>query len=314
MHTSIQPSEHREKPRYSIVIPTYNRPESLRSCLSGIVAMACDRSNYEVIVVDDASDHDTAVVVDEFRGDLNLRVLHQEENQGPASARNRGAREACGDYLFFLDDDCIPCRDWLPAFGRCLDERPHAAIGGTSRNGLAENLCSEAQQMLLDFLFEHFNSDPENARFCATNNLAVPRDDFLTVGGFDAAFRQAAGEDREFCDRWVRSGAQLAFVPDAPVYHQHAMGPVEFVKLHFRYGRGAFCFRARATRDAPGPRFEPLAFYLRLVLFPFSRTGPLRALLLSALQALSQVAHTSGYVRELLAARKRRKPASQATA
>jgi glycosyltransferase involved in cell wall biosynthesis len=307
MHRSTQSSENRQKPRYSIVIPTYNRPESLRSCLSGIVAMACDRSDYEVIVVDDASDHDTAVVVDEFRGDLNLCVLHQEENRGPAAARNRGARQARGDYLFFLDDDCIPCRNWLTALGHCLDERPHAAVGGTSRNGLAESLCSEAQQMLLDFLFDHFNSDPENARFCATNNLAIPRADFLAMGGFDTAFRQAAGEDREFCSRWIRSGARLAFVPDAPVYHQHVMGPVEFVKLHFRYGRGAFRYRARAAEDAPGSRFEPLAFYFRLVLFPFSRTGALRALPLSALQVLSQIAHTSGYVRELLTARKRLK-------
>ena len=299
---SVEPDLQCGEPKFSIVIPTYNRAESLRSCLSGIVAMSAARCDYEVIVVDDASDYDTAAVADTFRGDMNLQVLHQEKNEGPASARNRGAYAARGDYLLFLDDDCIPCRDWLDVIGRRLADLPHAAIGGTSRNGLSESLCSEAQQLLLEFLFAHFNRDPNRAGFCATNNLAVPRTRFLEVGGFDTAFRRAAGEDREFCERWVRSGAQLYFISDAPVYHQHAMGLLEFLKLHFRYGRGSRCFRARSAR--PGaPRFESPAFYVRLVLFPFTRTGPVRALFLSTLQALSQIAHSSGYLREMLSAR-----------
>ena len=270
--------------------------------------MSAERSDYEVIVVDDASDHDTAAVAAEFAGDVDLRVLHQDRNQGPAAARNRGAHAARGDYLLFLDDDCIPCRDWLAAIGRHLADRPRAAIGGTSRNGLSDSLCSEAQQMLLDFLFAHFNSDPEHARFCATNNLALPRAEFLAIGGFDTSFRQAAGEDREFCERWVRSGARLAVVSDAPVYHQHAMGPLEFLKLHFRYGRGARCLRARSVGTGSPRRFESPGFYLRLVFYPFGRTAPARALLLSSLQALSQVAHGSGYLFDRFVGRHRAHP------
>ena len=269
--------------------------------------MCADRSDYEVIVVDDASDHDTAAVAGEFTGDVDLRVLHQDHNQGPASARNRGAHAARGDYLLFLDDDCIPCRDWLAAIDRRVADLPQAAIGGTSRNGLSESLCSEAQQMLLDFLFAHFNRDPEHAHFCATNNLAVPRAGFLEIGGFDTSFRQAAGEDREFCERWLRSGAQLAVVSDAPVYHQHAMGPFEFLRLHYRYGRGARCLRVRSVDSGAPRRFEAPGFYTGLVLFPFSQTGAARALLLSALQTLGQFAHSFGYLHEMFAPHSRQK-------
>lgn len=290
-------------PRFSIVIPTYNRPESLRNCLSGIAALTADRSTFEVIVVDDASDGDTAAVVGAFVDDMDIVVLHQEENRGPASARNRGAGEARGDYLFFLDDDCIPCRDWLERMGGYLDNRPHVAVGGNSRNGLSESLCSEAQQMLMDYLAVQFNGDPENAGFCATNNLAVPREAFLRLGGFDTNFRRAAGEDREFCHRWIRSGNGLHFTRCAPVYHQHAMGLAEFVKLHYRYGRGARCFHERKAEEGAGRRFEPVRFYTGLVLFPFSQTGALRAAAVCVLQVISQAAHTTGYLSEMLASR-----------
>lgn len=291
------------KPRFSIVIPTYNRPESLRNCLSGIAAMTSEKSDFEVIVVDDCSDCDVTPVIDMFKTDIDLYLLHHGENRGPASARNYGAYQARGEYLLFLDDDCVPCRDWLVSFGRRLENRLSTAVGGSSRNGLSRSFFSEAQQMLLDYLYDYYNKDPDNARFCATNNLAVPRSEFLRTNGFDTSFRWAAGEDREFCERWLRSGATLFFIAEAPVYHQHAMGLVEFLKLHFRYGRGAKRLRVRAASAGIKRGFESLKFYRHLIVFPFSRTGVLRAFIISSLQVLSQLAHTAGYFRELLSTR-----------
>lgn len=294
----------RSKPRFSIVIPSYQRPEGLRNCLTGILALKTPAPACEVIIVDDAGEADLTPVLESFQSDLNLILIRHAENRGPASARNTGAQQARGDYLLFIDDDCIPSRDWLERIEAHVNGSNQRAIGGYCRNGLTDSLCSTAQQMLMDYLFKYYNSNPAQAGFCATNNLAVPRKAFLAIGGFDESFRYAAGEDRDFSERWSRSGAELAFVQDAPVYHQHTMGLKGFVRMHYHYGRGARRFRSTRTESGVHGRFEPLGFYFGLVAFPFTQVSPLRACVISALQVLSQAVHTLGYLTEFAVAGK----------
>lgn len=302
MNSTAVGSDHGRPPFFSIVIPTFQRPGGLRNCLTGIAGINTDRATFEVIVVDDHGDSDPAVVVDAFSAILQIRLLKMEKNMGPASARNAGAEAAAGRYLVFIDDDCIPSPEWLNVLGNRIGEQGERAFGGNCQNGLGDSIWSEAQQMLLDYLNRHFNGNADEARFCPTNNLAVPRQAFLDLGGFDTSFRFAAGEDRDFSERWLRSGARMSFITDVPVYHQHAMGFAEFCRLHYRYGRGARRYR---TRDGSAPHrdyFEPLSFYAGLIVYPFSRTTWARAQLLALLQVLSQGAHTVGYVREWLSA------------
>ena len=290
-------------PRFSIVIPTYQRPEGLRNCLSGILALTAPRDSFEVIVVDDGSAVDPAYVVETFRGDLDLTLVRQPENRGPAAARNTGAARAVGDYLLFIDDDCIPTRDWLERLGAHLGANPACAVGGTCHNSLTESLYSAAQQMLMDYLYEYYNGDARHAGFCPTNNLAVPRRAFLELGGFDTSFRFAAGEDREFSARWSAHGAGLVFVRDTPVYHQHVMGLRSFLRMHFHYGRGARRFRRQQSADSVHRAFEPGRFYWGLIVYPFRRTSAGEASALCLAQVLSQAAHTAGYLREILGER-----------
>jgi glycosyltransferase involved in cell wall biosynthesis len=288
------------RPRFSIVVPTYQRPEALRNCLTGIAAITAPRSDFEVIVVDDCSDQDPGYVVDSFTGDLDLNLIRQERNRGPAAARNAGAGQARGDSLLFIDDDCIPSRDWLQRVDAHLKGNPGCAIGGTCRNGLTDNLYSVAQQMLMDYLYDYYNRDARHAGFCPTNNLAVPRQAFLDIGGFDTSFPFAAGEDREFSARWSREGGGLVFVRDMPVYHQHVMGFRSFMRMHFHYGRGARRFRKGEAMDSVHRGFEPGKFYWGLIVYPFGQAGPFRGALLCLAQILSQGAHTAGYLREAL--------------
>jgi len=290
-------------PRFSIVIPTYQRPEGLRNCLSGIAAIRTRKSEFEVIVVDDFSDNDPDYVVEPFESDLNLTLIHHPENRGPAAARNTGAQQAVGDYLLFIDDDCIPSRNWIDCVSAHLREGQNRAVGGNCLNGITTSVYSTAQQMLMDYMYQYYNSDPDRARFCPTNNLAVPRETFLAMGSFDTSFRYAAGEDRDFSERWITSGAEMIFVRDAPVYHQHTMGLWSFIRMHYYYGRGARRFRCKEAGKNVSRGFEPVRFYLGLVIFPFSQISPGRATVLSTLQFLSQIVHTIGYLREFSAIR-----------
>ncbi len=287
------------KPKFSVIIPTYQRLECLRDCLTGISANLAAKSDFEVIVVDDHSDDDPSVVINSFKPEFNVNLLYQEKNQGPAAARNRGAGHARGDYLLFIDDDCIPCPEWLDTIGEHLNGSDSLAIGGNCLNELNKRVFSEAQQMMMDYLYAYYNSDPTNAQFCPTNNLAIPRKGFLQMGGFDTSFRKAAGEDRDFSARWLRTGADMRFITDAPVYHQHAMGLKEFFRMHYWYGRGARRFHHLEAEKVDKKGLEPIGFYTGLIFFPFSQTTLMRAATISLLQLLSQVAHTFGYLREM---------------
>src|ERR1035441_39433 len=159
---------------FSIGVPAHNRPLRLGQCLQALAAVAYPVTRYEVIVVDDGSEESLEPVVAPFLGCLNIALLRQP-NSGPAGARNAGAAAARGRYVVFTDDDCRPAQGWLDALARRLAANPQSAAGGKTENGLAGNLFSSASQILVDYLYRHWNRDADDAVFIPSNNLAFPR-------------------------------------------------------------------------------------------------------------------------------------------
>lgn len=289
---------HSKTPLFSIVIPTYNRPKQLASCLLAIDGLTYPRDRFEVIVVDDGSHSPLDVIVNPFSGRLSVRLITQP-NAGPAIARNLGAAEAQGDFLAFTDDDCSPNRYWLDALADAFREAPDCGVGGKTVNALTDNLYSAASQLLLDYLYEYFNRASYGAKFFASNNLAFPRKAFLENGGFDSRYRRAAAEDRELCDRWISQGRRLRYTPEALVYHAHPLDLGTLCRQHFTYGRGAFSFhRMRAERGGGPVRVEPLSFYLKMFTYPFKYASVRQAIAISFLLMITQAANASGYFLE----------------
>jgi GT2 family glycosyltransferase len=287
---------------FSVIVPTYHRPAQLSRCLRALAASEYPRDAFEVIVVDDGAGPDTQRIVETFSGELSVTLLAQP-NAGPASARNAGAAQARGLHLAFTDDDCVPAPDWLRKLDCCCTMHPAAAIGGSTINAIPAVPYSTASQLLIDYLYEYYRVEVTGARFFTSNNLTLPAQAFRDIGGFDESFPLAAAEDREFCERWQRSGRQLHYAEDAVVFHAHDLDLRSFVTQHFNYGRGAdFLHRCRARYDGAGrrPKLEPLSFYVNLVRYPFTRRQRGRALPLVGLMTLSQVAYGAGYFFERL--------------
>jgi len=280
-------------PLFSIVIPTYNRPKQLASCLQAISGLTYPRDRFEVIVVDDGGHTPLDVIVKSFSDRLVVRLITQT-NSGPALARNRGAFDAQGDFLAFTDDDCRPSSSWLHALADAFLETPDCGVGGKTINSLPDNPYSTTSQLLLDYLYEYYNQNLHGAKFFASNNMAFPRKAFLESGGFDAKYRQAAAEDRELCDRWVSQGRRLQYVPEALVSHAHSLALGTLWQQHFSYGRGAFFFhRMRAERGGGPVKVEPLSFYLNMVRYPFKHVSLRRAMPISFLLMITQIANAS---------------------
>lgn len=90
----------------SVIIPMYNAEKYMVSCIKQLLAQSSEELALEVIVVDDCSkDGSVAVVSEAFAEDKRVRLFKQEKNGGPGAARNRGIREAKGEYITFLDSD-----------------------------------------------------------------------------------------------------------------------------------------------------------------------------------------------------------------
>jgi GT2 family glycosyltransferase len=295
-----------QRPRFSVVVPTYNRPEAVRRCLLALAQLDYPRDRFEVIVVDDGGTTPVDPVVDDVREHVAVSLLRQA-NAGPAAARNEGARRAAGDYLLFTDDDCEPDPGWLRALARRFDAEPDVMVGGRTVNALRENVYSEASHAILDLVYRHYNRDPRHARFVASNNLAVPADGFHDVGGFDTSYPSAGGEDRELCRRWIATGRRIVFDPEAVVLHAHALSTKKFFRQHFEYGRGAFRFHQGAGSNRAGALGE-LHFYAalpRLAARRLSGEAPIRRLSLSLLLGVWQLANAAGYGRERISAWRR---------
>jgi GT2 family glycosyltransferase len=286
--------------QFSIVIPTYNRPDRLCNCLQALSQLDYPQDRFEVIVVDDGSEKPLDSVVTPFQAMLNLTLLRQG-NAGPASARNTGAAVAKGQFLVFTDDDCAPTPNWLNALAEQFQQTPNALIGGQTLNALPDNLYSTASQLLIDYLYEYYNcphtdGDSATAQFFASNNFALPADMFRSMNGFDTSFPLAAGEDREFCDRWLEQGYPMRYAANVQIYHAHHLTLKRFWRQHFNYGRGAFCFhQARAQRNHKSIKVEPFSFYTNLLTYPFLKASPQYAVFLSLLLFLSQVANVFGF-------------------
>jgi glycosyltransferase involved in cell wall biosynthesis len=94
-------------PKVSVVIPTYNRPQFVRSAITSVLNQTFQ--DFEIIVVDDASTDNTPEVVSGFN-DTKIKYIRHEINKGGSAARNTGIRTSSAEYIAFLDDD----DEWLP--------------------------------------------------------------------------------------------------------------------------------------------------------------------------------------------------------
>jgi GT2 family glycosyltransferase len=207
-------------PSFSIVVPTFHRPDALRETLAALLALDYAPSRYEVIIVDDGADESTVDIVRELRHATAEMTLEAQQQRGAASARNRGARSARGDWLLFVDDDIVVAPDHLTRHGRTISSHRDALVNG------AWQFSPAVIESLRKTPFGRFRIDLER-RFqeeamgrvmpdeivemalLGTWDLALRRELFWEIGGFDEAFPVAGAEDQDFSLRARRAGARL---------------------------------------------------------------------------------------------------------
>ncbi|HUA86380.1 MAG TPA: glycosyltransferase [Bryobacteraceae bacterium] len=266
----------------SVIIPTARDSDALAPLLEALRAQVCE-APFEVIVVNDRPAT--------RRKDAPFARVLRGEGKGPARARNLGAAHAGGTFLLFLDDDVMVDRFYLARVWREIEARPECAVSGAQLAVDRNNSFSLAAEWML-----HLFVDGEGSRFAASNALALRRRDFQRVGGFDPSFPLAAGEDREFCARWVAAGFQIVTVRDLAIQHQFPQSFASLARQQWRYGRGAFHFQNRAHGE--GPRIRGAHYYWPMFAEARRRYGWSRGSRVGILCWISQGILACGYLRE----------------
>jgi glycosyltransferase involved in cell wall biosynthesis len=217
-----------------VVIPARNAAHSLPGTLAAVRAQGIE---HEVVVVDAASTDDTAAVAAE----AGARVV-RSARRNRALARNLGAHAATGAAIAFIDADCTPQPGWLEAISACLEDVPLVA-GPVRFTATRPESASARYDLLWRVPQERYVAEGGVA---GGGNLAVRRDAFEAVGGFDIAFH--AGEDTDFCLRAGAAGLAIGYCPAADVSHPAATRLRDVLRRGFEQGASA---RRIARRHAP---------------------------------------------------------------
>ena len=203
------------RPIVSVVIPTYLRPDSVRAAVRSVLAQDLDPARYEVIVVDTSPDDVNLRVVEELRADARcaLRLLRKDA-EGPAASRNRGAADARGEILAFMDSDCQATPSWLREGLAAFDE----GIGLVQGRTLPDPDRRPG-------VFTWFVIVEAESHIYEAANVFYRRQAFEAVGGFSTEWIQkklfvVGAEDLDLAWRVKRAGWRSRFAHDALVHHE----------------------------------------------------------------------------------------------
>jgi GT2 family glycosyltransferase len=205
------------KVKASVIIPTHNRHDKLAETLAGLKQQQLEKTEYEIIVVDDGSA--PPVVVGESEQGPAIK-LERTEGVERSAARNRGAAIASGERLIFVDDDASVDSDFVAAHLRAHAEWPEALVVGSV------NLPEEAMtkpfarfRQRLERQGLPLRRGPiETRNFCTASNMSISLDRLKDLGGFDATI--VSGEDQDLALRYTAQGARIVFIPEADVIHR----------------------------------------------------------------------------------------------
>jgi GT2 family glycosyltransferase/SAM-dependent methyltransferase/glycosyltransferase involved in cell wall biosynthesis len=215
----------KKPPEISIVIPTYNRGETLRLCLSALAFQSLPADRWEVVVVDDGSTGETEAVCRDILLPYSSLRYFRQENQGAGAARQKGVEMARGEFVLLINDDTIPGSNLLVEHLSVHRRNPHekwAVLGEFSPSQESIHRALSLWVNTSPFFFPQQNLKPGelcDQAYFITCNLSIRRDAVLEAGSFDPQFRVA--EDTDLGTRLVQRGFKVKFHPEAGAVHEH---------------------------------------------------------------------------------------------
>ena len=225
--------------KYSVIVPSYNRQEEIRELLESFRKLEFPPERLELIIADDGSTDGTREVVEAYRKELPFPVhFYHQQNRGPGAARNMGMERASGDFFIFIDSDCTVAPSWLQEIDRALHDEQADAFGG--RDTFREDfppLLKAINYSMTSFITTgglRGRKGKKLAKFYPRSfNMGLSRKLYQRIGGFGSLRH---GQDIEYSNRIIRSGARVIYIHDAVVYHKRRTSIKKFFRQVFNWG------------------------------------------------------------------------------
>jgi GT2 family glycosyltransferase len=234
--------------RLSVVVPTYQRRDSVLRLLRSLRTQTLPPHAYEVVVAVDGSTDGTADAVRRFDPPYALSVL-EGPNCGRAKACNAGIRAAAGAVVVLLDDDMEAAPACLAAHAAAHDDPARRAVVGAAPMVAPADAPPFVRYMAAGFRsrLERMAEPGYRLRFrdVYTGNFSARRDVLLAIGGFDEAFRVYGHEDYELAVRLQAAGVALGYSADACAHQHYDKTFAAFARDGIARGRTAVLFAAK---------------------------------------------------------------------
>jgi glycosyltransferase involved in cell wall biosynthesis len=181
-------------PKVSVIIPTHNRAEFLRSAITSVLNQTFQ--DFEIVIIDDASKDHTQEVITNFN-DARIKVIRNQFSKGDAGTRNIGIINSNGEYIALLDDD----DEWLPEklkIQTCLLDNSSPEVGGVCTHSFISGRVSS--------VFNPEKNDLTEENFIRTSSILLRRECFEKCGLFDESMPTSSDYDM-----WIRISTKFSF-------------------------------------------------------------------------------------------------------
>jgi glycosyltransferase involved in cell wall biosynthesis len=246
--------------KYSLVIPVYNRPQEVDELLDSLTKQTF--KNFEVIIVEDGSQIRCEEIVNKFKTALPVKYFFKD-NSGPGLSRNYGAEKATGEYIIFLDSDCVIPEKYLEEVDTTLASSYSDAFGGPDKaHESFTNLQKAINYSMTSFLTTggiRGGKKRLDQFYPRSFNMGYSKEVFIKTGGF-ASMR--FGEDIDMSLRILGNGYKTMLIEKAFVYHKRRTSFKSFYKQVFNSGIARINLYKRHPQSLKAVHFLPSLFLI----------------------------------------------------
>ena len=250
-------------PKYSVIVPVYNRPEELGELLESLTKQTYP--DFEVLIVEDGSTKRSESVYEQYVSRLRIQYFYKP-NTGPGPSRNFGFEHAKGEYFVVFDSDCILPSDYFSIVTSYLAQHPLDAWGGPDRGHESFSSLQQAMAYTMSSVLTtggiRGGKNQANKFQPRSFNMGISRKVWEATGGFK--FDRLA-EDIELSIRIRKAGFKIGLIAEAFVYHKRRSTFKSFFRQVFRFGAARINIFKRHRRELKITHILPSAFVLFLV-------------------------------------------------
>jgi glycosyltransferase involved in cell wall biosynthesis len=248
------------KPIVTVGVCVKNGAATLREAIESIISQTYPHELMEVIFVDDGSEDETPLIIDEYASKMDMNVkIFRHEWKGLGFSRNVVVKNASGKYIVWVDGDMILPKDFVRKHVEFMEKNPEVGIGKAKYGFLDENSLVAFLENL-PFMVHDSKDIPLDLKLPGTGGAIFRVEAIHKIGGFDEHL-DGVGEDQDIAYRIKADGWQIRRT-NVYFYERRVKSWRDLWRKYFWYGYGNYRLYRKNRRIISPTRMNPVAGFL----------------------------------------------------